>query len=241
MLLPLPVRMQYLHDAGAEYCGLINFNAEFAALSADDFLENLINTPEFELAAVCVGKNWRFGYKGSGNTEKIAGFCRKHHIAFSAVPELTIAGKTASSSLIREQIAAGDLKGAEAMLNRHVQLFGTVVHGNQVAGSILKTPTANLQLSAGVLPPDGVYAGSVKLDDQWFRAAVNIGFSPTFSVGVRRVEIHLLDCQCDLYDREITLQLHQFIRKEQHFDSADELKMQIASDLKIIRSVNIPV
>ena len=237
MLLPLATRLEYLKNAGAANCGLINFNADLAAVPPGKFLQRLLNDRNFELAAICVGKNWRFGQKGSGGAADIASFGQKYAVECAAVPEVSYHGRLVSSSAIRELIEIGDLTTAGAMLNRPVQLFGCVEHGLEVAAARLETPTANLRKSAGILPPDGVYAGKVAIDGRSYAAAVNIGLAPTFAVNRRRVEIHLLDWHGDLYGRNLVLNLIKFIRPEKTFSDAAELKRQIGADIAAVRQI----
>jgi riboflavin kinase/FMN adenylyltransferase len=47
------------------------------------------------------------------------------------------------------------------------------------------------------------------------------------------LEVHLLDFQGDLYDQQLTISFLHFLREERKFASLDELKKQIAEDIKI--------
>ena len=123
------------------------------------------------------------------------------------------------------------------MLGSPCMLYGSVVKGFGVAGSELAAPTANLKVECGIIPPDGVYACRAISGDLIHPAAVNIGVAPTFDVGVRRVEIHLLDWQGDLYGKNISLEVVKYIRPERKFESAEELKKQIACDIAGIRKI----
>ena len=113
-----------------------------------------------------------------------------------------------------------------------------MIHGEGVASSRLDCPTANIDVCAGVLPPNGVYAARVILaDGKKENAIVNIGAAPTFnSYGIkdlRRVEAHLLSgCGCDLYGDDLAVELIAFLRSEQKFSGVDALKTQIALDIK---------
>ena len=110
------------------------------------------------------------------------------------------------------------------------------MRGFGVAGRELSAPTANLDVEYGVVPADGVYAARVHLDGSVYSAAVNVGVAPTYQVGARRVEIHLLDWQGTLYGRELALEMVKFIRKERKFNTPVELKEQIFKDIAFIRS-----
>ena len=236
MLLPLEERCRLLREAGAALTGVIPFSAEFAAIPAEEFLDFLLNSGDFRLSGICVGSRWRFGRYGAGNRELIQRFASDNHIEFLPCQELVIKGETVSSSAIRRSTAAGYLDHARAMLGRPVRVFGRVQHGNNVAGTVLAAPTANIEVEYGVLPPDGVYSGRLKIGGKMYPAAVNIGFSPTFQVNRRRVEAHVLDFSSSLYGENLELELLHFIRSEKKFASAGELMAQIRSDVARVRT-----
>ena len=229
-------RRQLLLEAGADCVGVIDFTSEVAALSPEEFLLCLINDDRFKLAGICVGEHWHFGSKGRGGRALIEKFSQEYGFAFSSVPELEDGNDIISSSLIRSLIKDGNLERAAKLTGRNTFLFGKVIHGFGVAGKELSAPTANLELKYGVVPPDGVYAARVHLDGKIHSAAVNIGVAPTYSVGVRRIEIHLLDWNGSLYDRELALEIVKFIRKEQKFQNPAALKEQIIKDIASIKN-----
>ncbi|MBO5667633.1 MAG: riboflavin biosynthesis protein RibF [Lentisphaeria bacterium] len=224
-------RVELLKAAGADVCGFINFTRTVAGWEPEKFLTGLMNNGCFRLCGICVGKHWRFGRNGRGNEEVLAQFCKEHQWSFDAVEELVIDGVTVSSSAIRSAVSRGELVYAAGMLGRDAELAGVVVPGCRIAGSKLAAPTANLQLEAGVLPPDGVYCGVAEVDNCRSAAVLNIGFSPTFGGKNRRVEVHLLDFAGDIYRKHLRVSLHRFLRAERRFASPEELKKQIALDI----------
>lgn len=239
LLLPETERIRLLYAAGAKECAFINFTAEVAAWSPEEFLTHLAENSCFKVSGICVGKHWRFGSKGAGNGEVLKNFCTAYHWSYDGVTELELDGETVSATAIRRAAKCGDLDKVRRFSGRSLTLYGTVTGGNQIAGTKLAAPTANLRLSAGVIPPDGVYAGSVEFDGICYPAAVNIGFSPTFHGTERRIEVHLIGFNGNLYGMEIAVSLHKFIRKERSFSSPEELKQQIARDVAEIKSVCI--
>jgi riboflavin kinase/FMN adenylyltransferase len=156
--------------------------------------------------------------------------------------------KPVSSTRIREAIVNGDLDAADQMLGRSWTLAGKVMQGDRL-GHQLGFPTANLDATGLVLPPNGVYAAHAQIvssastfearNSESFRAVLNIGFRPTISSGApeRRVEAHLLDFSGDLYDRELELTFVEKLRDEQKFNSLDALKVQITKDIEQARKL----
>lgn len=231
LLMPEDERLLHLIESGADVTGTIAFSKEIAGWEPERFLDELVNSLPFELKGICVGSNWRFGKHGSGDRNVLTDYCQKHGIAFVPVPVLEYHGATVSSSVIRQLIGDGELALAQELAGRPVQLHGKVVAGMKVAGKELSAPTANLDVTYGVLPPDGVYAGTAELEGEIYPAVLNIGFAPTYNVNVRRVEIHFIGYSGNLYDRELTVFLSKFIRDIRRFSSPEELKQQILSDI----------
>jgi riboflavin kinase/FMN adenylyltransferase len=117
---------------------------------------------------------------------------------------------------------------------------GTVIHGERIARS-LGYPTANIPVDDSVSAANGVYAASVELDGKHYGAMANLGVKPTFESkdGARLLELHLFDFEGDLYGRKLAAELVKFIRPEQKFANADELRKQIKEDEKTIKNILI--
>ena len=235
LLLPNDEKIRRLTENGARAIVTIPFTRDFAAKAPEDFIADCLKSDGITLCGVCVGKKWRFGAGGRGNARLLTELASRHNFTFSPVDEVEIGGETVSSSSIRAAAAAGDLEKAARFLCAPHAIYGSVIHGEHVASTKLQTPTANLDLQAGVLPPNGVYAARVHLEGKQYNAVVNIGSAPTFdSYGKKdlvRVEAHLLNSNVELYGKNITIEPVRFLRQEQCFASPDELKEQIRKDI----------
>jgi riboflavin kinase/FMN adenylyltransferase len=136
-----------------------------------------------------------------------------------------------SSTRIRRLISEGRVDEAGALLGHPYGIDGTVVTGDG-RGRTLGFPTANLATDNELLPPNGVYATTVRLDGVIYPSVTNIGVRPTFGdEGRTVVETHLLGVEMDLYGRSIGVGFVQRVRDERRFDSVDQLTAQIASDV----------
>jgi len=239
LLIPPEEKYRLLEDCGVRAAVVIHFTKELARMPAEEFLLNCMNANGIHLCSMCVGTRFRCGAGGKGTTEVLERFARQHGLHFRSVPELTLEGETVCSTAIRKAVASGDLDKARCFTGRVPQLSGYVEHGNGIAGTALRHPTANLHVEYGVLPPAGVYAGKAEADGKSFCAAVNVGYAPTFSSKMTdaplRVEIHLLDYHGDLYDKRMTVKLYQRIRPERRFADAAALQSQILHDVNEIR------
>jgi riboflavin kinase/FMN adenylyltransferase len=147
---------------------------------------------------------------------------------------VTVNGRLVSSSAIRQAITNGDVAAAGSMLGRPYSVRGTVAEGAG-RGRGLGFPTANLTGLETLLPPDGVYAGRVELDDRRYAAAVNLGPNPTFGDDRRKLEVHILDYAATVYGRALELEFIERLRDIRAFGDPDELRAQVARDLEAIR------
>ena len=209
------------------------FDEKMRSMPWEDFLKML--ETEYAAAGFVCGEDFRFGYKGGGNARLLEEYCQKRSLPVAVVPEQTIDGIRVSSTYIRQQIKSGDMATAVKFLGHPHILTGTVVHG-QALGRKLGIPTANLRLPEGlVMPKFGVYACACVAGGVRYPAVTNVGKRPTVAGTNVTVEPWILDYEGDLYDREITLEFHYFLRPERKFPSLEDLKKEIHANAEETR------
>ncbi|MBQ9148611.1 MAG: bifunctional riboflavin kinase/FAD synthetase [Oscillospiraceae bacterium] len=207
---------------------VLPFDREMMSMPWQDFFRMLRET--YAAAGIVCGHDYRFGYRGEGNAEKLLAACGEAGIPCVVIPEQTIDGRRVSSTYIRSQIEDGHMETAVRFLGHPHIVSGSVVHGHRL-GRTLGIPTANLILPEGVVVPKfGVYACRCIVDGQSYAAVTNVGTRPTVSGSGITVEPWILDFDGDLYDREITLEFYKFLRPETKFAGLDALKAQIQAD-----------
>lgn len=220
-------RVKLLRSFGMESVYTFYFNDATRTMPWQEFFKVLL---DYGAAGLVCGHDFRFGYRGEGNAEKLAQACREAGIACAVVPEQTIGGIRVSSTHIRSLMERGEMESAAKFLGHPHVLSGTVVSGRRL-GRTLGIPTANLRLPEGVLAPKfGVYACRVEVAGQRFAAVANVGTRPTVSGHHVTVEPWILDFEGDLYGQEITVEFFRFLRAETKFDSLEALRSQIALD-----------
>ena len=233
-LVNLGDRIELLKENGASDVVVLPFTREFAAMSPDSFItEVLVN----QLAAthVTVGANFTFGHKAAGNVD----YLKEHAQGFgvSAVHLQEDRGSAISSTRIRTLIVDGDVERANEMLTRPFYLRGPVVHGEK-RGRTIGYPTANMGLADNAtIPADGVYAGWLTVGDHRWQAAISIGTNPTFpGVRGRQVEAYAIDQSgLDLYDQEAKLEFGFRLRDTLKFDGLDPLLVQMKADCELAK------
>jgi riboflavin kinase/FMN adenylyltransferase len=227
LLVPLPRRIELLEEAGVDDVLVLRFDEELAALTPEQFADDVLWAAGVE--AVAAGDGFRFGRGRTGDLGLLAelGFDVRH------VPLV----ENISSSHIRKLLQAGDVTTAARLLGRPTEVEGIVVHGDH-RGRLLGFPTANLQTPPDVLVPKlGIYAGATL----GHRAAVSIGTNPTYGGTERRAEAHLLDFDGDLYGQRLVVERWEHLRDEARFSSEAELVEAIAADCARTRETKSPL
>jgi riboflavin kinase / FMN adenylyltransferase len=244
LLCTLARRVELLKAHGADEVRLLAFDREMASWSPGEFVDRVI-VAELRASAVVVGENFRFGSRAAGDVEFLRtagesrGFVAEGLGLVGVAEALDGPSGVYCSTLARDLIAAGDLRGAAVVLGRPHEVIGTVRRGDG-RGKDLGFPTANVPVDETyAVPPDGVYAGYVNVDGERHQAAISVGTNPTFGVVERRVESYVLDAPggIDLYDREIRVEFIQRLRGMEAFDTVEALVAQMHDDVAEAREV----
>jgi len=237
LIYSLPQKLRAIAALGADTTLLIHFDPPFSQQSGERFIRSL--AADFGLIhSICVGSDFAFGHKRSGNVELLKTLGQELHFIVHGLAAVSLDGQVVSSTRIREAIHGGHFDAASQMLGRAYALAGEVIRGDQL-GRQLGFPTANLDATGRVLPPNGVYAAHVQVRGTSHRAVLNLGRRPTLQAPVPslRVEVHLLDFQGDLYDQELEISFVEKLREEQKFPSVAALRDQIARDIAAARQL----
>ncbi len=228
-LLPLADRVALLRKNGADQVEVIDFTPEFAALSPDEFIRQIL-IEKLKADQVIVGENFTFGHKAAGTARYLQQVSHGFKTTILKLEENR--GTPVSSTRIRNLIIDGDVERANELLTRPHYLVGPVVHGEK-RGREIGYPTANLGLdSLACIPADGVYAGWLSVGGDRWQAAISIGTNPTFpGVRGRQVEAYAIDQMgLDLYDQSAKLEFGFRLRDTLKFDSLESLLVQMKSD-----------
>lgn len=221
---------------GIESVIFIHFDKTVMHMPWQEFVQTLVL--QMDAAWVVVGHDFRFGYKGEGTAERLAEYCKEHGLGCDIIPAVKLDGRIVSSTYIRELIQNGEMERANAFLGHPHTLVDTVHYGYRL-GTQMGTPTINMQFPDGVLVPKfGVYAAKVFLEDgSEYMAVTNVGVRPTVS-GENRVSVEsfILNFDGNLYDRQVRIEFHSFLRPEQRFASVDALRAQILQDAERTRA-----
>ena len=202
-------------------------------LNPKDFcniLEKKLNTK-----SIVVGKDFKFGKNREGDVNCLIKYFGKSNV--HVLNDYVVNDSKISSTLIKSTINQGNLDLANQYLGYSYKLKGTVMHGNRM-GHQIGFPTANISIDINlVVPKFGVYEVVVIKDDKTYKGVMNIGNKPTVSDDINlSYEVHILDFDEDIYESVLEVELLSFIREEIKFDNIDQLKTQIALDIKSIKN-----
>ena len=229
------LRREIFESLGVDVLVEVPFTKDFSKKSPEDFLELL--REKFAPVFVVTGPNYTFGRFGRGNGRLLLREGDNYGFKAEICTAFTVAGKTVSSTRIRALIASGDLHGANELLGRNFTYAGKVVNGDK-RGRKLGFPTANVEIDDGrAMLPNGAYVVRVKVRGEFFNGIANVGDNPTFKAVKRRLEVFIDEFDGDIYGEEIFVGFTGKIRDEKKFSSADELKAQLAEDLRTMRNV----
>lgn len=228
-------RVEFLRSCGADQVILLRTTAELLHLSAEEFFERILRD-NFQAKAIVEGFNFRFGRDRTGDLNTLAELCRLNGLSLKVVPPLELDGSPVSSSRVRNALLAGDAAEAARLMGRSYRLHG-VVGGGQRRGRILGFPTANLEQVETLLPADGVYAVRVKCDEMVYAGAANVGPNPTFGENIRKIEVHLLDFDGDLYGKRLSVEFIRRLRGTRPFTGPEALKAQLQLDVQQVREI----
>ncbi|WP_426702582.1 bifunctional riboflavin kinase/FAD synthetase [Rhodanobacter sp. Col0626] len=224
--------------AGMEQTLLLRFNRALTAMSAEDFVRQVL-VERLAAREVWVGGDFRFGHKRSGDVGLLERMGAELGFHACTMPAIQLDGTRVSASRVRALLAAGEFAGVEPLLGRPFVIDGKVEYGNQL-GRTLGYPTANIHLQQRVSPVQGIFAVRVGLGESecsWPGVA-SLGVRPTVNqVSQPLLEVHLFDFDGDLYGQRMTVEFVAKLRDEQKFDGLDPLKAQIALDARQAREL----
>lgn len=219
-----------------ENCGVLpvimEFDDNIRHMTAREFVTRLAR--DYGVRRLVLGFNNSIGSDRCSGADDMRNLSTETGVEILTACELPGEMKV-NSTTVRNMIAANDIEGANALLQRRYPVSGIVVHGKAL-GRQLGFPTANIKPESKdkLIPPEGVYAADAILENgDSYRAVVNIGRRPTVdgSSGNISIEAYLDGFNGNIYGKRLTVEFISFLRHEQKFQNINELRQQIADDL----------
>jgi riboflavin kinase / FMN adenylyltransferase len=189
------------------------------------------------MSGLVLGPDFALGHHRLGDPDYLRKVGEELDFRVEVVRPARLGGEVISSSAIRKLLAEGDINKVKEMLGRPFSLEGMVAEGDR-RGRTLGFPTANIRMQPEqAMPKDGIYATIARRGRQRLNSVTNIGVRPTFDGLKRLVETFIMDFDGDLYGKKLTIELVARLRDEMKFNSAEELKVQMAKDVQKAKDI----
>ncbi|MEW5893272.1 MAG: bifunctional riboflavin kinase/FAD synthetase [Pseudomonadota bacterium] len=229
-LTSLREKLEILRSLGVAHVHICRFTRAFAALSAEDFVRRIL-AEGLKARYVLVGDDFRFGARRAGDLALLKQMGAQLGFEAEALPTVAAAGQRASSTAVREALAAGDMAQAAQLLGRPYSISGRVVGGDKL-GREIGYPTANIQLKHNRPPVTGIFAVRVQgLDAPDWPGVASLGTRPTVHANGRpTLEVHLFNFDRNIYRQHLRVEFLHKLRDEAKFDSLAALVAQIDKD-----------
>lgn len=232
LLTTLDEKKELLEKSGLENLILHPFTKEFANLSAEEFVKELL-VNQIGIHAIVIGYDHHFGKNRKGNFEQLHQLSKNFGFNCIKIEEVKSDGHHISSTQIRNALIQGNVEFANEGLGRNYSLTGKVIHGDKL-GRTLGFPTANLETEQfKLIPGNGVYIVKAFLKDEIFKGLLSIGTRPTVTnSNEKRAEVYLMDFDREIYGETLKIEVSHKIRDDQKFDSLEDLVEQMNLDKK---------
>ena len=214
------------------------FDKKFSKMNYIKFIDNILSK-KLRPKYIFVSNNFRFGNKREGNVNKLKFFEKKYNFKIINPKPLKKKTKIISSTLIRKLISNGKINIVNRYLDRNWSIDGKVSVGRKM-GRKIGFPTCNIKLNDYVIAKPGVYAVNILINKnkKLLRGIANLGYRPTFNQKEILLEVHIFNFSRNLYNKHLTIEFIDFIRKEKKFKNINQLKKQINLDIRKAKKLN---
>jgi len=230
----LEQKKELIINQGIDLLLIIKFTAEFAAISARDFVKDIL-VDKLGVKEIVVGYDYTFGHNRQGNIEVLREMGSLFNFNVQQVDPVYTGNVLVSSTSIRKLIMEGNVVGAKRLLGRNYQIRGEVISGRNRGGPLLGYPTANLRLTDELIPKEGVYIVLIDIGGKTYQGLTNIGYNPTFKDKTLSVETYIFDLSANILKQKIKVNFLSRLRDEITFASSKELSQQIDQDVNQAR------
>lgn len=208
------------------------FDQSISHMEAETFITQIL-VEKFAVKYLVVGTDFRFGYQKKGDYQTLIDYAKRYDYQVEVIEKKRYQDVEISSTYIKEELKQGNMAFVNTLLGYPYTITGEVITGRQL-GRTIGIPTMNIRpQKEKLLPPNGVYASKILIDDVYYTGISNIGKKPTVvNEGDVLLETHVFDFTADTYGKTIAVSLYDYQRPEQKFTSVDELQRTMNEDIK---------
>lgn len=206
------------------------FDEVFSNLSAEEFVKNIL-VDKLNIHKIIIGHDHRFGKNRTADINDLILFGEKYKFEVEQINAKEIDEIAVSSTKIRKALLEANIKLANEYLGYSYFISGKVVEGKKI-GRTIGFPTANIQINESykLLPKNGVYVVSSKINNILYFGMMNIGKNPTLGDNEQSIEVHFFELNEDIYNENLQISILEHIREEHKFNSLTALQVQLEKD-----------
>ena len=237
-ILNISQKIKILKKLGIDFLIIKKFDKNFSKIKSHSFIKKILYK-RLDAKYIFVSNNFRFGNKREGDVNQLIQYEKKYNYKIIKPKPLKKKSKIISSTYVRKLLIDGKIEFVNKLLKRNWSIEGLVEKGRQM-GKVIGFPTCNINLSDYVLAKPGVYAVKIYLKNKNFslKGIANLGYRPTFKQKKILLEVHIFNFSGNLYNKRLTIEFINFIRKEKKFKNINQLKKQINLDIRKAKKLN---
>jgi riboflavin kinase / FMN adenylyltransferase len=222
-------KIELLGKAGLDNLIIIEFTVGFSKTTSVDFVKRILLN-KIHAKKIVIGFNHHFGHNREGDFDKLHLLGDQFGFEVEEIPEQEIQHESVSSTKIRKALLEGNIQKANAYLDHHYIIMGMTRYSKPLLKEIgFPSFAVRIEEENKLIPPDGVYAVTVFIEDKSSRGMCFIkkkGESSSEAL----VEFYLFDNPGVLPGNSATLFFHKRIREEKQFDNTEQLRQQLIID-----------
>ena len=228
-------KLQSLENAGVDRVIVEHFNAHFAGMSPEDFVEKVL-VQGLHVKWLMVGEDFCYGSRRAGNVATLMEAGKKYGFQVETLPTVMNEGTRISSSAVRAALAASDFTLAAQLLGHPYAISGHVAHGKKL-GRTIGFPTLNLRVAHKRPAISGVFVVQVHgLADRPLPGVASLGVRPTVEdEGRVLLETYLFDYNEQCYGKVVRVEFLKKLRDEEKYVDIPTLTAAIERDAQQAR------
>lgn len=228
----LEERLQLLGKMNIDHVVVVPFTEAFANQPADDYIQDFL-VKKFQPHTIIIGHDHQFGRNRKGDFNLLKEKSSLYGYELNEIPKHELENISISSTRIREAILQAEIEKANRLLGYDFFFSGRVVHGNKI-GRTIGFPTANLKVEdvEKITPGNGIYAvyAIPEGEEKPLKGMMSIGFRPTVDGKTRVIEVNIFEFNREIYDENLQVYVHKYLRAEEKYESLEALVAQIKID-----------
>ena len=231
-ILSMHQKIKILEKLDIDFLITKKFNKQFSKIKSQNFIKEILYK-KLKAKYIFVSNNFRFGNKREGDVNELIRNEKNYNYKIIKPKPFKLKNIVVSSTLIRKLLSNGKIEFVNRLLSRNWSIESKVEKGRQL-GKKIGFPTCNLNIKNYVIAKMGVYAVKIYQKNKNFslKGIANLGYRPTFNQKKILLEVYIFNFSGNLYNKHLTIEFINFIRKEKKFKNINQLRKQINLDLK---------